>query len=90
MPLSTLPGWAFEFKTLLNPKMKYVQVAGVAANTNIAVANIKAADEILVCFNATTGLQVADAGFPKVTSAGNIQFTAVTTGSNFIVGYFVR
>lgn len=86
MSLYDLPGWAQHFDKQIRPKMKFLQVAGAAANTNIAVAGIKAADAILVCYNVTSAAHVTP---PVVTSAGNVQFPGITTGSNFVLGYFV-
>ena len=69
-------------------------VGGAAANTNIAVAGIAENDTLLsvVRFdrNATAAnITLADvSGIASITSAGNIQLTAATTGDSLIVFWY--
>lgn len=61
-------------------------VAGAAANTNIAVAGIKANDHINSAFY-FSGAAAPVAVVASVTSAGNIQVTTATTGGVVLIDW---
>jgi hypothetical protein len=85
--LSNVPGWFAEYNSVLKKRMKFASLAGAAANTNIAVAGAAVKDTPVLAFNVTDGVPATS--LPKVTSAGQMQFTYITTGKTIIVGYYV-
>lgn len=67
-----------------------VVVAGAGANTNIAIAGIKTTDTIQSCLEFAAGVPANRTSVTSITSAGNIQLTASTTGSTLVVTYFKK
>jgi hypothetical protein len=61
-------------------------VAGAAANTNIAIAGIKRSDLLLAVIELPASAAATDrSSTASITSDGNIQSTAVTTGNQLLV-----
>lgn len=57
-----LPDWALNFTQRIKPKMAFRSVSGAAADTNIAVAGIvQATDVVLLAYNVTDDCQVKTA-----------------------------
>lgn len=77
IPDATIKGEALN--GLLNPNIE--QVSGAAADTNIAVAGITTNDHLVSVWNVTDGTKEA----ASITSDGNIQCTADTTGDSLDV-----
>jgi hypothetical protein len=61
-------------------------VPGAAANTNIPVASIATEDTIVSAIEFVAGVPTART--VTITSAGNIQCTAATTGNSMVVTWF--
>lgn len=61
MSLTKLAGWSQHFLAQAK-KMKFIRVAGAAAATNIAIANIPTKAKVLVAYNETDGKHVETAG----------------------------
>lgn len=62
-------------------------VAGAAADTNIAIANIKTTDELIAVIESATSTAVLTDRFAttSITSDGNIQCTVATDTDTLIV-----
>jgi hypothetical protein len=61
-------------------------VAGAAANTNIAVTGIKRGDYVLSVIEVPASAALVDrTSTVSITSDGNIQSTAATTGNQLLV-----
>lgn len=71
-------------------RLKQVVVAGAGANTNIAIAGIALADVLVgvVELVPATPALVSRTATTTITSAGNIQCSVSTVGSQLIVTYF--
>lgn len=72
------------------PNLKTAKANGVGANTNIAVSGISL-DDVLVTVLAVdfTGGDITDrTAACSITSAGNIQCTAATTGEKLLITYW--
>lgn len=65
--------------------VKQVLVAGAAANTDIAIAGLKADAQILGCIDLTDALD--ELANVTVVKAGAIQLSTVTTAKNLAVLY---
>ena len=65
-----------------------VVVAGAGANTNIAVAGIKRKDALVAAIEVPASAALVDrTSATSITSDGNIQCTAATTGNQLLVSY---
>jgi hypothetical protein len=70
-------------------ELKLALVAGAGANTNIAIAGIKSADQLVAVIEVPASAALTDrTATTSVTSAGNIQCTASTTGNQLLVFYW--
>lgn len=68
--------------------LKQVVVAGALANTNIAIAGISTADKLVGVVEVPASAALVDrTAATSITSAGNIQCTASTSGNQLIVTY---
>ena len=69
-------------KTLSHFRIGSAVVTGVGADTDIACAGIKTSDEIIHLHSVhdTTGVLTDHTDISKISSAGNVQSTASTSG----------
>jgi hypothetical protein len=70
--------------------LKDVVVSGAAANTDIAIANIKTTDTIKSVIEFTAGVPSDITSTVSITSAGHIQSTSATTGNKLVVSYYTK
>ena len=65
-----------------------VVVAGAAANTNIPVSGLKRRDALVAAIEVPAAAALVDrTSATSITSDGNIQCTAATTGNQLLVSY---
>lgn len=77
---------AVALATLQNQKT--VVLDGAAANTNIAVAGIKAGDVIQSAIMYAAGVPSDITSTVHITSAGNVQATGSTAGNKIVFTYY--
>ena len=71
-------------------QFKFAIAAGAAANTNIAVAGLRADAELIAVIQFAAGTPSDVGAVASITSAGNIQLTSVSTGDQLLVVYAQR
>lgn len=69
---------------------KEIVVNGAAANTNMPVAGIKTTDTLVGAIAYNGGVPSDILSTLSITSDGNIQSTAVQTGSKIVLSYCVK
>lgn len=71
------------------PALTQALVAGAAANTNIPIAGISTRDQLISVIEVPASAAAVDrTAATSITSAGNIQVTAATTGNQLLVLYW--
>lgn len=68
---------------------KETVITGAAANTNMPVAGIKTTDTLVSAIAYASGVPSDVLSTLSITSDGNVQSTAVQTGSKIVLGYVV-